>query len=301
MVWCSSTDVLLIAHTAVQTTNKQTKEYGQSRTLEPRSRASEKEDSITHSGRAGLSLPRLASGAHRWSAPPRAALTLGVVRSMSVPHCALGAAGDPGVPLPWLSSSFLAARVARVCESRELPPARRHVSLSAIAPRALGLVPGQRTVAPPRGVAAAVAAQPGCRSRSRVPPDRGADAEGDVEFGLCGTPPQEHLPFTMRGVAFAALRPSLPGGSLRRTSTGWGCLLLSTELGAGKRRVAGGFPPIGFDMVFRAHAGHAIRAHAGHANRPMCSVIGRRALAVAATPPSSFLAPPSPWRRRQPC
>ena len=124
---------------------------------------------------------------------------------------------------------------------------------SAIAPRALGLVPGRRTVAPPRGVAAAVAAQPGCRSRSRVPPDRGADAEGDVEFGLCGTPPQEHLPFTMRGVAFAALRPSLPGGSLRRTSTGWGCLLLSSELGAGKRRVAGVFPPIGFDMLFRAH------------------------------------------------
>ena len=172
---------------------------------------------------------------------------------------------------------------------------------SAIAPRALGLIPGQRTVAPPRGVAAAVAAQPGCRSRSRVPPDRGADAEGDVEFGLCGTPPQEHLPFTMRGVAFAALRPSLPGGSLRRTSTGWGCLLLSSELGAGKRRVAGVFPPLGFDVVFRAHAGHAIRAHAGHATRPSCSVIGRRALAVAATPPSSFLAPPSPWRRRQPC
>ena len=172
---------------------------------------------------------------------------------------------------------------------------------SAIAPRALGLIPGQRTVAPPRGVAAAVAAPPGCRSRSRVPPDRGADAEGDVEFGLCGTPPQEHLPFTMRGVAFAALRPSLPGGSLRRTSTGWGCLLLSSELGAGKRRVAGVFPPMGFDMVFRAHAGHATRAHAGHATRPSCSVIGGCALAVAATPPSSFLAPPSPWRRRQPC
>ena len=72
---------------------------------------------------------------------------------------------------------------------------------SAIAPRALGLIPGQRTVAPPRGVAAAVAAQPGCRSRSRVPPDHGADAEGDVEFGLCGAPPQEHLPFAMRGVS----------------------------------------------------------------------------------------------------
>ena len=145
---------------------------------------------------------------------------------------------------------------------------------SAIAPRALGLIPGQRTVAPPRGVAAAVAAPPGCRSRSRVPPDRGAHAEGDVEFGLCGTPPQEHLPFTMRGVAFAALRPSLPGGSLRRTSTGWGCLLLSSELGAGKRRVAGVFPPIGFDMLFRAHA----RPCHSRARRPCHSsvVLGHR-------------------------
>ena len=91
----------------------------------------------------------------------------------------------------------------------------------------------------------------------------------------------------------AAIRPSLPGGSLRRTSTGWGCLLLSSELGAGKRRVAGVFPPIGFDVVFRAHAGHAIRAHAGHATCPMCSVIGGCAQAVAATPPSSS----SPRRR----
>ena len=91
-------------------------------------RARKRTQSPTPGGRGSVS-PRLASGAHRWSAPPRAALTLGVVRSMSVPQCALGAAGDPRAPLPWLSSSFLAARVARVCESRELPPARRRVSL----------------------------------------------------------------------------------------------------------------------------------------------------------------------------
>ena len=43
------------------TTNKQTKEYGTTdnrelSSLKAQSRASEKEDSITHSGRAGLSL-----------------------------------------------------------------------------------------------------------------------------------------------------------------------------------------------------------------------------------------------------
>ena len=109
-------------------TNKQRSTDNRELSSLDHARARKRTQSPTPGGRGSVS-PRLASGAHRWSAPPRAALTLGVVRSMSVPHCALGAAGDPGVPLPWLSSSFLAARVARVCESRELPPARRRVSL----------------------------------------------------------------------------------------------------------------------------------------------------------------------------
>jgi hypothetical protein len=111
-----------------QQTNKQRSTDNRELSRLNHARARKRTQSPTPGGRGSVS-PRLASGAHRWSAPPRAALTLGVVRSMSVPHCALGAAGDPGVPLPWLSSSFLAARVARVCESRELPPARRRVSL----------------------------------------------------------------------------------------------------------------------------------------------------------------------------
>jgi hypothetical protein len=178
-----------------------------------------------------------------------------------------GGGWRPGGP-PSVAVIVVPRRARGACVRVERATPRAAPRESAIAPRALGLIPGQRTVAPPRGVAAAVAAQPGCRSRSRVPPDRGADAEGDVEFGLCGTPPQEHLPFTMRGVSRS--RPQTIAS--RRVPSahldGWGCLLLSSELGAGKRRVAGVFPPIGFDVVFRAHAGHAIRAHAGHATRP---------------------------------
>jgi hypothetical protein len=58
LVWLTLCERLTLVgsvpkHKAV---NKGVQDYGQSRTLEPRSRASEKEDSITHSGRAGLSL-----------------------------------------------------------------------------------------------------------------------------------------------------------------------------------------------------------------------------------------------------
>ena len=181
-------------------TNKQTKEYGQSRTLEPRSRASEKENSITHSGRAGLSLSKTSI----WRSPlerPAACSPDSWSGALYVGATLCSGGGwRPGGP-PSVAVIVVPRRARGACVRVERATPRAAPRESAIAPRALGLIPGQRTVALPRGVAAAVAAPPGCRSRSRVPPDRGAHAEGDVEFGLCGAPPQEHLPFAMRGVS----------------------------------------------------------------------------------------------------
>ena len=98
-------------------TNKQRSTDNRELSSLDHARARKRTQSPTPGGRGSVS-PRLASGAHRWSAPPRAALTLGVVRSIVCLFVCLFVTGEGTVR----AQATAASHSATAAQPSDLPP-----------------------------------------------------------------------------------------------------------------------------------------------------------------------------------